>query len=229
VTLLSAPLYLGLCVEAGLIAGILYKALYRTCWAFLPYLALVWFGDSVEWLAPRLRTWDFYLAKESLVAALKVVLAMELYVRLFAGLPGARRLANIPLLASLLLTLGFLWGAEFKADPVKLYQTIIPIANDGTTLVLSTILGLATWFKVPAPPLHRAILRGFVAFLLVYTLSIHLFAAVGWQGRTFVSFVSGFSYDLLLIYWLFAVWRRRPGDPAPPAVMRRLRTWASSS
>lgn len=230
-TLSKILLYAGLAFVPCLILGIIYKSLYRTCWTILPYLVLVWLGDAVEWLAPKYHVWDVYYAKEVSVAVVKIALGLELYLRLFAGLPGARRFANILVLASLGVTLWYLVeaGRTVGPDPVELYRRFIPICNDGTTLVLTTVLALATWYKVPAPALHRAILRGLGAFLIVNTLGIHLFAAIGWGSRPFVNVVSAVAYDTLLVYWLFAVWRPGPRDLGPPAVMRRLRTWASSS
>jgi hypothetical protein len=199
------------------------------CWTLVPYLVVIGGYDVLVRMSVRYHSWDLYLAKESLVAALRLLLAVELYVRLFAGLPGARRLANWPLLASLGITLLYLWTSTIRADPVKSFQTIIPIATDGATLVLTTILALAAWFRVPADPFHRAILRGLVAYLLVYTLGIHLFTAFGWGSRLAINRVTGLSYIILLVYWGVAAWRPVDAQPAPPGVVRRLRTWASSS
>ena len=224
-----------LILDAGMVAfplvmgGLLVRGLYRTCWTFLPYLVAVWVGDIVVFAFPKHHTWDFYLAKESVVSALRVLLAVELYERLFAGLPRARRIGNVPVLASLTLTLVLLWTSGFKPDPVRSFQTLMPIASDGTTLILTTVLALATWFQVPAEPLHRAILRGLVAYLLVYTLGIHLFVAFGWASRPVLNRIMDVSYNILLLFWTLTVWQSRSEDPAPPAVVRRLRTWASSS
>jgi hypothetical protein len=215
-------------LTAIVMTGIVFKGLYRRCWTFLPYLFVVWAYDAIVWVSPSFHNWNHYVTKESLAAALKLLLAIELYYRLFAGLPGARRLANWPLLGALTVTVAFLWGAEIRADPVYTFETVIPIANDGTTLVLVTILALATFFRVPADPLHRGILRGFVSYLLVYTLGIHFFTESGWGGREVFNRVTVVSYNMLLVYWSVAVWRPARVE-APSAVVRRLRPWDSSS
>jgi hypothetical protein len=189
---------------------------------------VVWAADAVEAFAPHHYTWDFYFAKEGLIAAIKLLLAIEIYLRVFAGLPGARRLANLPLLGLLLLTLAMLGRPNLHTDPQSSYKTIVPVATVGITLILTLVLGLATWFRVPALSLHRAILRGLVLYQLVSSFGMNAFALFGGRARPLFNALVPFAYDILLVYWVFVVWRRRDIDEAPEPVVQRLRRWTST-
>ena len=201
---------------------------YRRCWMFGPYLVAVWAGDAIPLRFPSIYTWDFWAAKEGLIAALKLLLAFELYLRLFAGLPGARRLANLPLLGLLVLTLGMLGKPKLHTDSVALYVAIVPPATVGITLVLTLVLGLATLFRVPVGSVHRAILRGLVPFQLVNQFGMQAFATFGFDAQPLYNAFVPVAYDVLLMYWAVMFWRQQEEDAAPPAVVHRLRAWASS-
>jgi hypothetical protein len=98
----------GLVALTAVLAGLAVRRLYRLCWTFVAYAIVVFLGDLVPLLWPSLFTWDFFFAKEATLAALKLLLAVELYLRLFAGLPGVRRNANALFLLPLLLTLALI-------------------------------------------------------------------------------------------------------------------------
>jgi hypothetical protein len=194
---------------------------------FGPYLAVVWFGATAPWVLPSLYTWDFYAAKEGIAAALKLLLAFELYLRTFAGLPGARRLANLPLLGLLVLTAGMLGKPYLHTEAVSLYLAIVPVATIGITLVLTLVLGLATWFRVPALSVHRAIMRGLVPYQLLNTFGMQAFSIFGFAVRNLYNDTVPVAYNVLLVYWAVIVWQRPAEEAAPPAVVQRLRAWAS--
>jgi hypothetical protein len=211
-----------------ILLGLVVRRTFRICWIFPLYLVVVFCGDLAH-ICWGSFTWDFFFEKEASLAVLKLLLAIELYSRLFAGLPGARKTANVFLLFPLGLTLALIGKPQLNADSVSLFQNVLPVVNDGTTLLLCTTLALATFYKVPAHPLHRAILRGLVVYLVVYTLCIHLFNAVGWGARDSINNILTSGYVILEVSWVVAVWRRPVGPPAPTAVVRRLWTWVSSS
>jgi hypothetical protein len=230
VTFLSVRTYVSQAGFVGVLSGLIVRRGYKQCWTFGVYLLLVWLGDLVGWLTPSFYTWDFWFAKEGLVVALKLLIAFELYLRLFAGLPGARRFANWPLFGLLLLTLAMLGKPNLHTDPVTSYNSIVPVATLGTTLILTLTLGLAAWYRVPASPIQRAILRGLVPYQLISTLGMHAFAIFGSLGRDLYNAVVPISYDIMLLYWTAIVWLARDdaSATAPDAVVRRLRRWAWS-
>ena len=218
---------LGQLSYASIFAGWVVRGYYRRCWMFAPYLVVVWVGETGPWVFPSLHTWDFYFAKEGIVAALKVLLAFELYLRLFAGLPGVRRIANLPLLGLLVLTLGMLSRTYLHTEATDLFFAIVPVATVGITLIFTLILGLAAWFRVPALPIHRSILRGLVVYQLVSNFGLQVFSIFGFAVQRLYNNVVPGSYTVLLMYWAVVVWRGREEEAAPPAVVQRLRAWAS--
>jgi hypothetical protein len=66
--------------------------------------------------------------------------------------------------------------------------------------------------------LHKAILVGFVAYSLVFTVVLNLLDSIGWHIREAVSYLQSGAYLLLLGYWTQAAWRPQEGSVrAPPA------------
>ena len=73
-------------------------------------------------------------------------------------------------------------------------------------------------------PLHKALLLGFVPYLLVFTVAINLLRAFGGDARAVAGYLKNVAYQVLLAYWVYAAWRRWPAagrrEPAEPAAGR---------
>ena len=96
----------------------------------------------------------------------------------------------------------------------------------GTAWLFGGLLALTFWYRVPLDPLHRAILAGFVPYLLLSTIAIKVFEAVGWSAAGYIAnYGYSFGYLILLSYWAVVAWRRDRPPPAPEELVMRFHPW----
>jgi hypothetical protein len=75
---------------------------------------------------------------------------------------------------------------------------------------------LILWYRLPVDTFHKAILTGFVPYLLIFTIGLNALDSYGWNIRDLINYVHTTAYLLLLAYWAWAAW----APLAVPAVAR---------
>jgi hypothetical protein len=144
---------------------------------------------------------------------------------MFARLPGARGTLAAALLLVSLVTLFTVLGAPVNAPSHEVARTALARVHQGTAWIFGALLGAKLYFRLPAHPIHNAILRGFVPFLLTFTVSLGLLESFGWDVVLLASYGYTLAYQVLLVYWNVVAWKR-PDDPdVPPEVLRTLQPW----
>ena len=79
--------YLGIALEATLMAAVVHRRLYRVCLSF-PLYVLAVFIPSILWtVLPWTYTWENYLLKEIVHNLLKFAIALEFTYRTFRAFP----------------------------------------------------------------------------------------------------------------------------------------------
>jgi hypothetical protein len=77
----------------------------------------------------------------------------------------------------------------------------------GTIWLLTGIAALILWYRLPVDSMHKAILLGWVPYLLIFTAGLNLAEAYGWDELIpKVNYVHITAYYLLLVYWARAAW-----------------------
>jgi hypothetical protein len=196
----------GLLILATLIGTILVRKRYRTCYSFLAYLVAVLASDALIFFWPgRFFTWDFWLFKESVHNLLKFAVALELGVRTFRAFPGANATARRLLLFVLVLTyVAVVAVPTGRPEYSVLAAQIQPRILNGTIWVFASQAALILWYRLPLDLFHKAILMGFVPYLLIFSLAMNTLNALGWKQEVneLQSYTQTSAYDLLLLYWL---------------------------
>jgi hypothetical protein len=218
----------GLLLMAACLTGLFVRRRQALCISFTLYLVAVLVSDALVLLWPqRFKTWDFWVLKESVHNLLKFGIALELTVRTFRSFPAARKTA-----AGLVLgVLFFTWlsvGPTPRlgvANTEALALNLQPYVLNGTVWLFIAISALILWYRLPVVPLHKALLLGFVPYLLIFTVAINLRREMGADARAWAGYLKNVAYQLLLAYWAWSAWRRwpsrpstaRPGAASPPA------------
>lgn len=220
---------LGLLLLSACLTGLFVRRRHLLCVSFTLYLGAVLVSDLLVLLWPQqFHFWDFWVLKESVHNLLKFGVATELTLRTFRAVPAARRTAAGLVLGVLLLT----WlsvGATPRPEvsrPQDLAMNLQPYILAGTLWLFIAISALILWYRLPVTPLHKALLLGFVPYLLVFTVAINLLRSLGGGDvvRIRTSYVKNLAYQALLAYWTYTAWRRWPptglggrqGSPVPP-------------
>lgn len=203
----------------AILAGLAVRRRLGDCYSFTLYLIAVLVPQVLEVLSPeRFYTRDLWLAKETLHHALKIAIVLELTARTVAVFPGARRTAQWALLGVLCLVLATLARAAGRPEYVAIYADLLPRAVSGIVWLFCALGFVILWYRLPVKPLHKAILLGFVAYLVLYAGCFAAIGVLGWQVRLTANLVAGSLYTALQVYWLWAAWRPATAEAAEPGV-----------
>jgi len=78
---------------------------------------------------------------------------------------------------------------------------------------------------VPMHQFHKAILLGFVPYLLVFTTLLSLLKHYGWEILPIISSAEPAAYLLLVGWWTYAAWAPETAPDVSPAVLQTLQPW----
>ena len=214
------------------LAGILARGRARMCWSFVAYLVVVLAANSLVSFWPE-RYFDawFWLLQQALYDALKMTVAVELAYRTFQAFPAAQATARRVLFALLVITSLALVGVPpgLSGGSPQLYGAALlewePRVLMGTVWLLNALALLVIWYRVPLHPYHRAVLLGFVPYLLVLTTVLRMLGHYGWDILPLVQSGEPPAYMLLVAWWCHAAWQPEPAADVSPAVLQKLQPW----
>lgn len=217
---------IGVVLEALALAGLLVRRRYVYCYAFGGYLVAVLVTDSlIAFWTQSFYNKRFWLLKEATINLLMLAVALELTYRSFRAFPGARVTARRVFVLVTMLTLAAAVSVptngldpsglpEFEVFVHKLYPRLL----SGAIWLFTGIAGLILYYRIPVAWFQKAILVGFVPYLLVFTFGLNLLDAYGREVRSKVNYLDSSAFILLLVYWVYATWYpvTEPAQPAPP-------------
>jgi hypothetical protein len=210
------------------LAGVVVRRRVGVCWTFVPYLGVIVATDLLVLIWPEhfYRQW-FWFGSQLVINVLRFALALEMTYKTFRAFPSARVTARGVLFVLLLITLVIVFAGTSDLEPAEGAPALGPLISrvqarvvNGALWLLSAIAGLVLWYRLPVHPFHKAILIGYVPYLLVFTVSLNLIESQGWDIRTQVNYLHTSAFLAVLMYWTMAAWRRaeapvRAPDPEP--------------
>jgi hypothetical protein len=212
------------------LAGILARRRWSLCWSFSTYLAVILLCNSLVsfWPERFYQPW-FYLVRTGLYDALKVAIALELAYRTFQAFPGAkataRRFLFLLVIASSALLMAVPWDSSYGAALFEWEPRILT----ATIWLLNALAVVVVWYRLPIHAFHKAILLGFVPYLLVFTIMLRMLRHYGWDILPVVQSAEPAAYMLLMAWWAWAAWEPETAADVSPEVLRRLQPWRARS
>lgn len=205
------------------LAGILTRRRAGLCWSFVAYLAVVLTANSlVSFWPERFFAGWFWMLQAALYDALKMAIAAELAYRTFKAFPAAqataRRVLFLALLGTSLAAVGVPKDSSYPAAFVELEPRILT----GTIWLMTGLTLLIVWYRVPLNAFHKAILLGFVPYLLVFTSLLRLLEHYGWEILPVVQSAEPVAYMLMVGWWAAAAWQPDSVAEVSPALLRKL-------
>ena len=208
--------------------GILWRRRAHLCWTFVAYLVAVLVSNVLFsfWPDQFYRRW-FWLLQQGIIDALKMGIAVELAFRTFQAFPQASATARRVLLVLLLATSAALVGIPYSAIDDRVLLEWHPRVLTGTIWLMNGLALLIAWYRVPVHTYHKAILLGFVPYLLVFTTAVSLLKHYSWLGAI-LELAEPIAFLALLSFWAWASWRPESQPDVSPALVRRLQPWRMS-
>jgi hypothetical protein len=165
----------------------------------------------------------FWILEQGLLDALRMGIAVELGFRIFQAFPAAQATARRLSVVLLVVTSAALIGIPLAAnlDVVLQWQ---PRVLTGTIWLMNGLALLITWYRVPVHPYHKAILLGFVPYLLVFTTMLTLLGHYSWLLRAIQS-ADPAAFMLLMAFWTWSAWKPETQPDVSAAVIRWLQPW----
>ncbi len=221
------------------LSGLFLRRRYRACPSFVLYLLVTLIGDLLLILGPRhlnpesslfgllgakgFYSRDFWMLKELTLNLLKFAVALELAFRTFRSFPGARSTARSVMFLLVAVTLVSVVAVAAQVSAINLEDRVNQIIGrlqprvlNGTVWLFTGMAVLILWYRLPVDTFHKAILTGFVPYLLIFTIGLNALDSYGWNIRDLINYVHTTAYLLLLAYWAWAAW----APLAVPAVAR---------
>lgn len=200
---------LGLILQVALLAGVILRRRYSACVAFLVYLVATIVPAFLFGFWPgRFYTWDNYILNEIVHNLVKFAIALELAYRTCRAFPGAfltaRRVVLFAFLALAVVALG-IQTAGLQPSDVQLEWNARVL--NGTIWLFTALAAVILWYRIPVHAFHKAILVGFVPYLLVFSIGLRALAEWG-EGARLLQRVHTLGYLALLGYWNRAAWAR---------------------
>jgi hypothetical protein len=198
----------------AVLVGLVARRRAHLCWSFVAYLvwALVCNSLISFWPDQFFRQW-FYVLMYGVADALKLAIAAELTYRTFRAFPGAAARVRVLLLPVFLVPALFVSKVPSGVSYVEFLGQYQPQVQTAVIWIMTAITLLIAWYRVPVHAMHRAILIGFAAYLLIFTTLLNVLRHFGFDNaRAFIGMADGYAYLLLLMGWAYAAWvpARRP-------------------
>ena len=220
---------------ALVLAGLLVRGRTRLCLTFTIQVAAVVVSSSLILFWPgRFYVWSFYLAKEAVLNFLIMAVALELTLRVFQAFPTAIRTARRAFLVVLGITVIAVVNAPSRpptegrdAWAEELVLALLPRVTNGNAWLFGAIFALILYYRIPLHHLHKAIAAGFMAYLLLFTFALDLVKRADPALYWATSYANSIAYTLLLVYWIWAVWRRDDPLAVDQGVVDRIQPWRS--
>ncbi len=211
--------------------GLVVRRHITTCWAFGLYLFVV-FATDILMLRNSFDTLAHWWRKEIVLNVLKFVIAFELISRAFARFPGARATARrvmglvVGLTVVTVIWIAAGWqgdaGLSQREAAARIVGEFHPRIITAITWLFVAIAALILWYRLPVESMPKAILIGFVPYLIFFFMVLELQTANHWPREGWLVGLNTWAWPLLLAYWARAAWqpfretvpRGRPSVPA---------------
>jgi hypothetical protein len=199
------------------LVGLVVRRHITTCPTFGLYLLVVFATDSLM-LFESYDRMSFWLMKEIALNVLKFLVALELISRAFAAFPGAKATAyrvmglvmGLTLLVVVWLAAGWrpeAWLISDRAAATLIVSEFHTRIITGTTLLFVSIAALILWYRLPVESMQKAILIGFVPYLIFFYMTLELQTANLWPKGGWLARLGALAWPVLLGYWAHAAWQ----------------------
>jgi len=203
-----ALILLGVVLLALVVVGIVRRGKARQCVSFTIYVCCACLFTFLVLAFPARYTPGAFMIKQGIYDSLLFGMSLELAVRTFAsfkGIAGFARSSLAILVAASTMGIFFATPAQAGYGRVVSFQPGITTAG---IWCLTFVALLIVWYQIPVPAFTRAIIVGYVPYLVIFTVCADLITRWGWGVVQHLNLLNAVAYDTVAGYWAYSAWRK---------------------
>lgn len=203
-----ALILLGVVLLVVVAGGLFRKGKAGQCLSFTAYVCAATLFTFLAWTFPDKYTPEAFMVKQGIYDSLLFGMSLELSMRTFAAFAGIAGYARFLLAIAVAVSTFII----FLATPANAgYPTLVTFQPGITTAgvwCLTFVALLIVWYQIPVPAFTRAMLLGYVPYLLVFTIYTDLIGRLGWGAIQHLNLMNAVAFDVVASFWAYAAWRK---------------------
>ena len=194
----------------ALLAGLLWRGKAAQAAAFSIYVGVNAAFGCVILASPGSYTPEMFMVKQGIYDSLLFAMAIEIAFKVFSNFAGvARKVRGLLAGAVVVSTSAILLVTPRSLDYSHL-SAFQPAVTTAGIWCLAFVATLIVWYQIPVPPFTRAVILGYVPYLVVFVICADLLGRLGWGVVREINIMNAIAYDVVAGYWAYAAWRKDP-------------------
>lgn len=199
---------LGACLLIVLITTLFRQSKARQCILFSTYVVCAALFTILILLFPQHYSPQAFMVKQGIYDSLLFGMSLELAIRTFSVFTGIARFVRLALASAVALsTTVILLTAPASSDYASVVRFQPGITAAGIWCLAFVGL-LIVWYQIPVPTFTRAIILGYVPYLMIFTVCVDLTTRLGWGALQNLNILNAVAYDAVAGYWVYSAWRK---------------------
>ena len=200
--------FVGLVLAICVVRGIFVNRLARQCLSFSTLICASALFTALILLFPEHYTPEAYMVKQGIYDSLLFGMSLELSFRTFRAFRGVANKVRVLLAAAVIISTAVI----FVMTPATVGYTDMVRYQAGITTggiwCLTFVALLIVWYQIPVPAFTRAVLLGYVPYLVAFVICTDLIGRLGWGAIKGLNIANAVAYDAMAGYWAYAAWRK---------------------
>ena len=184
------------------------RAKAKQCILFSAYVGAAAFFTSLFLLFPGSYSPDAFMVKQGIYDSLLFGMSLELAIRTFAAFNGIAAFVRLFLGGAVALSTSLILLATPANPDYSSFIRFEPGITAAGIWCLAFVGLLIVWYQIPVPAFTRAIILGYVPYLMVFTVYTDLITRLGWGEIQHLNILNALAYDAVAGYWVYSAWRK---------------------
>jgi len=188
--------------------GLLRRGKASQCFTFSAYAFAATVFTALILAFPEHYSPGAFLIKQGIYDSLLFGMSLEMAFKVFSAFRGiadrVRALLAVAVTASTL-------AVVFLTPPNPMYADLSrfqPGITTGGIWCLVFVALLIVWYQIPVPAFTRAIILGYVPYLVVFVVCTDFIGRLGWGAIGGINVANALAYDTVAGYLAYAAWRK---------------------
>jgi hypothetical protein len=144
------------------------------------------------------------MVKQGIYDSLLFGMSLELAFRTFAAFTGIARFVRLFLGGAVALSTAVIFMATPANPGYDSFMRFQPGVTAAGIWCLAFVGLLIVWYQIPVPNFTRAIILGYVPYLVVFTVYTDLINRWGWGAIQNLNVLNALAYDAVAGYWVYS-------------------------